>query len=113
MIQITAANRAATARPRSKTTGYKRQIDAKMCAVREIGPHARHGFEFETWKADGLWFWRECDEVRPDNEAQAKANGGNRRLLRATDEDSVRRPPIAAASREAIGKALARQRDEG
>lgn len=60
---------------------YDKRDRAQKAAVREIGEHAREGFEYETTKVDGRWIWRATDEVPPMTQAQLKANGGKRAEL--------------------------------
>lgn len=63
---------------------YRVRKEAMDAAVFVIGPHARHGFEYETSKVDGRWIWRHTDEVRPDTPAELKANGGKKSLMLAS-----------------------------
>lgn len=80
MLDITAGNTArlpTTAGPRAPRS-YPKRYNAQRAAIATIGPHAREGFEFTSSKVDGLWYWRACDEVRPDTPDQVKANGGKR-----------------------------------
>jgi len=61
---------------------YRIRKDAMDAAVFSIGPHARHGFEYETWKCDGRWHWKlaSVDERQP-TAAMIKADGGKRAFL--------------------------------
>lgn len=80
MMSINADNTkdlATTCAPRGPKP-YPKRRQAQDAAVADLGPHAREGFEFTTTKCDGGWMWRACDEVRPDNAAQVKANGGKK-----------------------------------
>lgn len=63
---------------------YRVRKEAMDAAVFVIGPHARHGFEYETSKVDGRWMWRHTDEVRPDTPAEVKTNGGKKSLMLAS-----------------------------
>jgi hypothetical protein len=78
--------------------------------VAEIGPLARPGFEFSTWKCDGKWHWRAMDEVPAPNEAQLKANGGKKFLGTAiasiTPQGTIAPTTDALVSRVAILEAL-------
>lgn len=60
---------------------YRVRTEAMAAAVFTLGPHARHGFEFETFKCDGRWGWKATDEIRPPTPAQIKANGGKKSLI--------------------------------
>lgn len=110
MLDITAANTknlgtSATPAPQKQ---YKRQKDAQNAAVRDIGPHAREGFEFTTFKCDGGWRWRATDEVPPPTAAQLKANGGKRSMLaEATSQvnEAMRNRQFAKAA-EIVSKAV-------
>lgn len=79
---ITLTTIVAPAKPRPEKT-YRIRKDAEAAAVMAIGPHARKGFEFEAFKCDGAWRWREFDEVRPPNAAELKASGGKKSILAA------------------------------
>lgn len=71
--------------PAPKTVeSYRVRKEAMDAAVYVIGPHARHGFEYETSKVDGRWIWRHTDEIRPDTPAELKANGGKKSLMLAS-----------------------------
>lgn len=80
MMTITAANTAnlPTRCAARAEKPYAKRTQAQAAAVASIGPHAREGFEFDTCKVDGGWRWRASDEVRPDTDAQIKANGGKK-----------------------------------
>jgi len=79
MIAITAANtvnlpmNGAGGAPQK---GHDKRDDAKAEAVRVLGTHARHEFEFETMKTGGKWYWKPTDGTRPDTGFEVKANGG-------------------------------------
>lgn len=79
---ITLTTIVAPAKPRPEKT-YRIRKEAEAAAVMAIGPHARKGFEFEAFKCDGAWRWREFDEVRPPNAAELKASGGKKSILAA------------------------------
>lgn len=74
--------------------GYPKRFNAQRTATRIIGPHAREGFEFETFKCDGLWFWREFAEAKPLSAAQLKANGGNKAMLAAAVNEPAKTAPV-------------------
>jgi hypothetical protein len=60
---------------------YRVRKEAMDAAVFELGPHARHGFEYTTIKCDGRWLWKPTDEVPAPTAAEIKANGGKRCLI--------------------------------
>ncbi len=60
---------------------YRVRREAMDAAVFDLGPHARHGFEYTTLKCDGRWLWKPTDEVPAPTPAEIKANGGKRSLL--------------------------------
>jgi Protein of unknown function (DUF3489) len=106
MMAIHAGNTAklSTTTARKGQDRFKRQADAKAAATLALGPHARHEFEFETMKVDGAWIWRPTDTVKPDTEAQAKANGGKRpstlSLAMKLNAAAGASPPLAARTAE-------------
>lgn len=79
-------------RPKAAPT-YRVRTEAMAAAVFELGPHARNGFEFLTFKCDGLWRWRSTDEVRPMSAAEIKARGGKRALI--TQQGTTMVTPLA------------------
>lgn len=89
-------------RPKAAPT-YRVRTEAMAAAVFELGPHARNGFEFLTFKCDGLWQWRSTDEIRPPTPAQIKANGGKKSLLAmATAITQQEATPMAKANETTI-----------
>src|SRR6516164_1486835 len=102
MMTINHLNSAAVQAPATQTPkGHKLLRDAKAAAVAAIGPHARDTYEYLTWKSDGLYYWRETDEVRPDTEAEVKANGGKRKMAKAMPQTA----PAEAAHASETGEA--------
>lgn len=65
-------------KPVTRKPGFRTQKEAKDAGLFELGEFARHGFEYETYKCDGRWFWRKHDEVKPPTAADLKASGGKK-----------------------------------
>ena len=65
----------------TKTQTWDKKGRAAAAAVKAIGPHAREGFEFETFKCDGRWQYRTTDGSKPETAAQIKAEGGKKGAL--------------------------------
>src|SRR5437899_5794931 len=59
---------------------WDKQDRAKSAAIKELGPQAIPGFDFDVYKCDGRWLWRAlaADKRPPVSDAQVKANGGRR-----------------------------------
>ncbi len=63
---------------------WDKQNDAIAAAIRELGPEARHRFEFSTdQQDDGRWTWTpiDPDSIPAPTGFQFKINGGKRAFL--------------------------------
>src|ERR1700744_874217 len=78
MIAITSKNAGEQKPVETKRKGYNLRTQAEADAVATLGEHARRGFEFESRKVDGKWFWFPTDEVKPATPADIKASGGKK-----------------------------------
>jgi hypothetical protein len=89
---------------------YRIRNDAIDAALLALGPLARPGFEFKTWKCDGVWHWRALDEVPEPTHAQLKANGGRKFMGTAmasiTSQGTIAPASEALAARVAVLEAL-------
>lgn len=98
MLNITAVNSVNIQRPtKAARKIWRTRREAQAAAVAEIGPHAREGFEFESYKCDGRWQWRHTDPAdKPVTCAELKAMGGKRGLLSLAMADNALEGSLAS-----------------
>ncbi len=73
---------------------WDKQNDAIAAAIRELGPEARHRFEFTTMQLDdGRWTWTltDPDSIPAPTGFQFKINGGKRAFLTTMAEKQRRK----------------------
>jgi len=89
---------------------WDKQDRAKAAAIKELGPQAIPGFDFDVYKCDGRWLWRAiaADKRPPVSDQQIKANGGKRAISTAL----ATRAQINEAKAELSGEAAAHARVE-
>jgi hypothetical protein len=106
MLDITAANtrNLPTKAAPAASKGFATKEAAKRAAVATLGPQARHQFEYDTSKVDGVWFWRPCEDVRPPTAAELKANGGKKAFAEAGGASSMAGAPKAGQPTKTNGR---------
>jgi hypothetical protein len=92
---------------------WDKQDRAKAAAIKELGPQAIPGFDFDVYKCDGRWLWRAiaADKRPPVSDAQVKANGGKRAVdAMVSAPDRLAGEAVTAAAVEKIMAASAAKR---
>lgn len=100
-------------KPTARKLGFRTQKEAKDSGLFELGEFARHGFEYETYKCDGRWFWRKHDEVKPPTAADLKASGGKKGPKAEAKLRAPRKAVDASEAPKASAAALAAENAPG